>query len=140
MKKFIMLLGIGVMVIAVLAGCQKSAESLREAGMWKEREKAWQISDTGETAELRLWIDAKEEMTEEEQEDVIEYCVTNAKDSCPIEQDKFPCYVIFYKENTTEVLKQYKYADGEVQPISEADKSVFKLMGYQNGAMEEEGQ
>lgn len=138
MRRFVKMLVISIMVLVVLTGCQKSAEDLREAGMWEERNKEWQISDSGDKAELRLWLNAKEEMTEEDRQEVIDYYLSGAKDNSPVQQDNPSCYAVFYKEKTDEVLKQYKYVDGEAQTLSETDKSIFKLMDYQAKALEEE--
>lgn len=143
MKKFLQP-GILVMLCMLLmTGCQHKAEEMRENGIWEERQMVQIQEDLfSNQCKINLSIKVLQDMTEEDMLQVLDYYekeefidigvgekVNFGGSEVEIKESEITmCYAIFYKGNTDEVLKEFKYADGKNIPLTEEDETYFNSM------------
>lgn len=143
MKKFFQLVILAVLCMLCIIGCRHKAETLQENGIWEERRMVLLQKDlNSDQEEVNLSISVLRDMTEEEMLQVLDYYEkdiftdTGASEKVNFggeeveirEREVTMCYAIFYKGNTDEVLKEFKYADGKNIPLTEEDETYFNSM------------
>ena len=129
--------------VLFITGCRHKAEVLKDNGIWEERREVWVQKDlNSDQEEVNLSISVLQDMTEEEMLQVLDYYekdvftdtgagqkVNFGGEEVEIkEREVTMCYAIFYKGNTDEVLKEFKYADGKSIPVTEEDEAYFNSM------------
>lgn len=143
MKNLFQLVILAVLCMLCITGCQHKAEILKEKGIWEERREVWVQKDlNSDQEEVNLSISVLRDMTEEEMLQVLDYYEKEIfTDTGAGEKVNFGgneveikarevtmCYAIFYKGNTDEVFKEFKYADGKNIPVTKEDEAYFNSM------------
>lgn len=129
--------------VLFITGCSHKAETMRDDGIWEERQMSLvQDNISSDQCKINLSIKVKQDMTEEEMLKVLDYYekeiftdmgagekVNIGGKQVEIEKRNIDmCYAIFYKGDTDEVLKEFKYANGKNVPVMEEDEAYFDSM------------
>lgn len=142
MRGFVRLCVIVGMVVVCMTGCQSYQEMLenhealkmQSDGIWEERYmEQGEDYESGAQAErtVKLSANVLQDMTEEQMIDVLEYyeLFYNALlegDIYTKERDAdFTCYAVFYKGETDEPIRKFKYVNHESVIITEEDEYQF---------------
>lgn len=133
-----------VLVAFLAVGCKSYDQMLEDhvavqmqnEGVWEERydevKEEYEPGIVGERT-LQLSVNVMKDMTEEEMLDVLDYyeLLHNAffdleKRENTKERDvDFTCYAVFYRENTDEVIRKFKYVNHESVTVPEEEEDYF---------------
>ena len=141
MRRVVKLCVIVGMVVACMTGCQSYQEMLdnhealkmQSDGIWVERYMERWEDEPGEQAKrtVKLSANVLKDMTEEQMLDVLEYyeLFFNALlegDVYTKERDvDFICYATFYRGETDEVIRKFKYVNHKSVTITAEDEDQF---------------
>ena len=139
MKKMIQP-GILFLFLLLVTGCSHKAAALQENGVWEERNLAFvHDPENFEEEEVDLSIQVNQEMTENDMLSVLDYYENEVFPEMQVEgsvdfggkmvevqkRKITMCYVVFYKGETDEVLKEIKYINGQSVPAEKEDADHF---------------
>lgn len=131
-----------VLVSFLAVGCKSYEQMLEDHeaiqmqndGIWAERYRSlredYEPGTQGERT-LKLSVNVLKDMTEEEMLDVLEYheLFYNAFSQDRVytkERDAdFTCYAVFYRGDTDEVIRKFKYVNHESVTVTEEDEGYF---------------
>lgn len=143
MRGFVRLCAIVGMVVVCMTGCQSYREMLdnheavqmQNDGIWEERYSSLRFDDSEqEGCTLRLSVNVRKDMTEEQMLVVLDYCelwynafldLENNKEMTRERDSDFTCYAVFYQGDTDEVIRKFKYVNHESVEITEEDNYGF---------------
>ena len=140
MKRYLKIGVVFMLFVVFAAGCgaEREAIKMQDDGVWKERLNS--CSNTGSNeVRVKLLIDVKKDMTEKEMLTVLDYYEIKIRKRPPLdigENDFIQCYAIFYKDDTEEIIKKYKYREGECLDITTDDEIIFKSLELDGKSLE----
>lgn len=142
MRKWKDLFVVGVLAVVLCTGCgtrdhdkmiqnHKAAE-MQSEGIWEERYIEWTDSVYGKEDACILSVNVYKDMSEDDMLDVLDYyklCLHYETDDTGAyvggRDTTWTCYAVFYREETDEELKRFKYVDGESVEITAEDEEQF---------------
>ncbi|MEY8518118.1 hypothetical protein AALC25_14690 [Lachnospiraceae bacterium 29-84] len=152
MKKYRIACLVALLLAAIAVGCgQKDLDTvlkghkamkLYQEGVWEPRYENASASGSGsknETLQIVLSIDVKEEMSETDRMEVLDYYYVKTKDLYITDGDSIDCscYAVFYQGDTNEELFRVKLRNGVEEELTDDDNSIFPLPGMRTEVMGE---
>lgn len=139
MKKYNRGFFIILFIVCVCTGCENYQQMLEEHkaikmqqdGVWEERYKSVGVNDAIDETEVILSINVKKDMSVEDMLAVLEYheLFYNAELEGDIytkeKESDYSSYAVFYRGDTDEAIKRFKYCNRESVPINKEDEVKF---------------
>lgn len=132
---------IGILAVVLCVGCgtrdlgqmieDHKAETMNEEGVWERRYERMKGHSDEDMIHI-LSVNVLKDMSEDDMREVLDYyelCLNSEMDETGAyvgkRDNSFICFAVFYRGDTDEELKRFKYVDGESVEITEEDKEWF---------------
>lgn len=139
MGKKVLLLSLCMLVAMFLPGCGETMEnhsalSMQEDGSWEERYNTNVIMDGGGVY-AKVSVNVKKDIDEKDMLKILDYyrLILVEGSGFDVEDEEAAVYGVFYKGNTDEEIRRFKYVDRESVDIPEEEQSYFPTPELRNG-------